>query len=344
MSTISAVSPTPTTNSNLIRSEWTPPTRWDDSSSTPDDRAWIESLAALGLRSKACSAFECGDYYIPILVYRDHYVRLGRATCQCKTCRDCGTGRMRVHRMYRENPQRFEIITSQSCRTLSLTIHYSTPCATPAEYLARVHSHRADLARLRSRMVQEFKGEHGYTATPEFDRHLRDVVWRVYFVGYDPGHWWFAHEWQRIVGMSAACSSRKRGSNEAKDGLRWTMDAIDRILMLPGAERAIWEAAMQGYRLTSSVGCLRAVEVDAKPSVPDSGDPAAPYGRCPCGCNGILERPDDQSPAPRSWFDTNFTLVDTGGIKTYSAKNRSNLGAAGEGRPHKAAISPSPPS
>src|ERR1700685_4034670 len=182
----------------VVRSEWTPPSTWTDSHS-PDDRAWIEGLAALGLRSKACSAFECGDYYIPILVYRDHYVRLGRATCQCKTCRDCGTGKMRVHRMYRENPARFEAITSESCRTLTLTIHYSTPCATPAEYLQRVHSHRADLSRLRSSMVDEFKGEHGYTATPEFDRHLRDVVWRVYFLGYDPGHWWFAQKRQRSI-------------------------------------------------------------------------------------------------------------------------------------------------
>lgn len=326
------------------RRMWSPPSSWEESGCTPDERAWIEAMADLGLHSKACSAFECGDYYIPILVYGDHYVRLGRATCQCKTCRDCGTGKMRVHRIYKENPGRFAAITSESCRTFRLTIHHSTPSTSIADYMVRVWESRAALAMWRRNMQKEFGDDYGYTVTPEFDPRMRDVRWRVYYVGRDPGHQWFAGAWQRAVGLQAQCESKRRGPDqEAKDGLRWTMDAINDLLTLPGAMRAQWEAAMQGYRFTSSVGALRGVEVDAMPAVPDSGDPTAPYGRCPCGCGGALERPDTHTAAPRSYFDSHFRIVDTGAIKTYSAKNRAKVGVPYSDSSIPAAIAPSPP-
>jgi hypothetical protein len=324
--------------------QWSPPSAWEDSGCTPDDRAWIEAMADRGLYSKACSAFECGDYYIPILLFDNHYVRLGCATCQCKTCRDCGNGKMRVHRIYKSNPERFSIITSQSSRTLRLTAHYSTPAPTIDAYLDRVESRRNDLATLRRQLEREFSGDIGYTATPEYDPHLRDVVWRVYYLGYDPGHRWFAAAWQQIVGMSAQCESRRRApEQESRDGLRWMMDAITDVLMLPGIRRAQWEAALQGRRHTTCVGCMRGVQVESMPQVPESGDPAAPYGRCPCGCGGVLERPDVHQPAMRSWFDSHFHIVDTGGIKTYSAKNRSKVGAEYTIPPTYLAGSPSPP-
>jgi hypothetical protein len=303
---------------NTPGDQWLPPQPWEGSALTHDERAWIEALAALGLRSKATSAFTCGDYYVPILVYENHYVRLGRATCQAKTCRDCGTGRMQAHRIYLSNRPRFEAITSAACRTLRLTVSYAAPAASIDDYIARVLAHRPDLATLGRRMRRDLPGDAGYMASVEFDPRLQDVTFRIYYVGYDPHHQWFRSEWQRIIGLRAECESKHWRSDQAGDALRWTLDAIVPILMLAGRERAAWEAGMQGHRFRSSAGSLRGVEAEVKESNMID-DAAAPFGRCPCGCGGALRRPDSHNPNTHSHFAERYRILDFGRLKPYSA-------------------------
>ena len=317
---LSQIETHPTTN----RADWIPPAgEWEKSA---DTRQWIETMAQLGLRSKACSAFECGDYYVPITWHHDHYVRLGRTTCQCKTCHNCGTGKMRLHRMHLSNPERLEVITSDSCRTLKLIVHYSTPAASLPAYIQRVHSHKSDINRMRRRYEREFKGKWGHLVTPEFDPRAQTVTWRMYFIGYDPGHKWFERTWQRIVGLQASCESLRRGpEQEAVDGLRWTLDGILALLELKGADRAAWETAMQSYRFTTCVGSMRGVETAGMTQKPK--DPDAPWGRCPCGCGGALEKATSKTPAPLSSYKEKYKIIEIGPVKTYGHKNRSKVGA-----------------
>ena len=330
-----ATAATPTINLNdprlhtehLDPAPWQPPHPWPEAGLTHDERRWIDAMAALRLPPKATAAFTCGAYYNPLLTYSDHYIQLGRATCQCETCRDCGTGKMRAHRMYRANPARYAIITSEDCRTVRLVVHYEEPAATLDAYITRVLSHRRHLSSLRRKMRRDFgQHEHGYTACTEFDPRRRDVIFRLYYVGYDPHHGWFRSEWQRIIGLAATCESKAWSADRSKDALRWTLDSILPILMLPGAERAAWEKAMQGNRFTSSVGCLRGV--DTGEVAEKEKDSEAPHGYCPCGCGGALTKPDGHDPNTLEHFQSSYKIVGFGPIKTYDAY-RSKVNRAG---------------
>src|SRR5580704_15061228 len=85
---------------------WQPPAPWDESRHIDADRrAWIESLAAHDLRSKADGGFTCREFYRKTMGFSNHFAALGRTTCHCKSCRNCGTGKMRAHRIYSADPE-----------------------------------------------------------------------------------------------------------------------------------------------------------------------------------------------------------------------------------------------
>lgn len=325
-----------------ISEEWNPPSPWDSAGKSWDQRHWIERLATLGLCSKATNGFTCGYYFIRV-ADGSHCVRLGRVTCGEKSCRNCGTGAMRIHRLSRSDPKRFAVIIGQDCRTLRLVVSYAEPADSLADYIARIRHDRRYLRALRRKMRREFgQSEHGYMMSVELDPAHRDVIFRVYYAGYDPGHRWFSREWLLIVGLQAACTSKYHSEEKAADALRWMLDSYVPMLMLDGRSRAEWEHALDGYRLTSCVGSLRGAAIDDKAAEEEDDDR---YGRCPCGCGEKLRKPDDHTPHPLEWFQERYKIVEFGSLCHYGAY-RGKVNAPGHRIPEfrqPASIFRSPP-
>ncbi len=208
MSTLPPVS-TPTIDLNDPRlvsdpAQWSPPPCWDEL--TSDQQSAVLALADLDLYGKATDLCTCNLYFIKILEYANHWVRVGKATCHAKfACRNCGSSEGRAHRLWSTNKQRFKAITEEVTRTLHLKVPYSTPAATLAEYRDRVLLAKAHLRRLRRVLRHR---DIGFLMAVEPDPKMCDVFLRLYYVGPDPTPRGIRHEWQLIVGKGATCESK----------------------------------------------------------------------------------------------------------------------------------------
>src|SRR6266702_7367683 len=90
-----------------------------------DRRSAANLLMNLGLEPKASSLATCNLFYVPILEYKDHWARVGQATCHLKfACIDCGTGVNRAHRLISVAPNRYHKITQEVTRTIRLTLYH----------------------------------------------------------------------------------------------------------------------------------------------------------------------------------------------------------------------------
>src|SRR5215469_3949747 len=283
-----------------------------------DRQVWVEQLVTYGLLPKATSAATCAKFFREILVYADHYRRLGKTTCHLMSCRNCGTGKMRAHRLWSKDEARFHAITSDYTRTMWLNILHESPSPTIAEYWDRV---RADCARFRSfcKAVRANYDDAGWLYSVELDAKRRYVAFRVYYVGRDMHHSWISKTWQRIVGnvgVTPLTETRATWLN-APEALRWTLDSFSQILMLPGARRAEWELHKH-MRLSNSGGTLRGTNIDHEGDAQkDASNPEAPYGYCPCGCRGAIQRSQDHMPHPLSHYAA-IPHIDFGPLRNYA--------------------------
>jgi hypothetical protein len=293
---------------------WSPPRCWDEL--TTDQQSAVMSLADLGLYGKATDLCTCNLYFIKILEYSNHWVRVGKATCHAKfACRNCGSGKMRAHRLWSTNKRRYEALVEDVTRTLHLTVPFATPAASLAEYRERVQLAKSHLRRLRRVLRHR---DIGFLMSIEPDPTLRDVMLRLYYVGPDPTPRGIQHEWSLIAGKGARCTS-KCFWDSPRDALKWMLDSSARVLELPGPERAAWEHAFQGYRMTSSCGSLRGFDLEdvAVEDVPQNE--AAPYGYCPCGCGGIVTKSQHHAPTLLESLASQHTQVEFGPLSDYIA-------------------------
>jgi hypothetical protein len=321
LSTIPLVSISPEdpslTTTTTTTTTWQPPQSWAELDLPRDQQSAAEALADLGLWTKATNLCTCGKYFIPILQYSNHWARLGKATCHHKfACRGCGTGKSRVHRLFTVAPERFAFIISDVTRTMSLSIRHDSPCATLLEYRARIKADKLFMRRMRQKHL--CGRDVGYIMAVEPDPRMCDVTFRVYYVGPILENKDIRQCWQSIVGMRGHATSKVMW-DDPREALRWTLDASCHILMLPGAERAAWEAAFQGYRMTSSCGALRGIDLD-EPATEEGTprDPAAPYGYCPCGCGGVVTKADRHSAASLTTLASRFRQLSFGPLKDYA--------------------------
>jgi hypothetical protein len=303
---------------------WSPPIPWDHLTIDRDARAWVEELVRHGLVPKANGAVTCGKFFRKILEYSDHWVRAGCSTCHLMSCRNCGRGKMRAHRIYTKNPVGYMFMVAQDSRTIRLVVSHATPCDDKRSYRQRVESDKRYVAAFRRRVRRDFGGGPtgpGFLLSVELDVARRDSIYRLYYVGPRISHGWIQEQWQQIVGVQAECTSKFRFQDKSPDALRDTLDSLTPILMLPGPERAAWEEAFQGFRFTATIGSLRGVKPER--AVDDdykTGDPAAPYGLCPCGCNGVVQKSSFHSPLTLTQLSQQFKEVDFGPLKYYSAR------------------------
>jgi hypothetical protein len=298
---------------------WQPPIPLDSLELDRDRRAWIEALSAHN-PAKATGGATCGKFFRKILEYANHWVRAGRTTCHLATCRNCGRGKMRAHRIYAKNPTAYAWMVDQESRTLRLTISYGTIADSRAAYRQRIDSQKRQLALFRRRLRRDFGPNAGLITSVELDPTLRDVIFRGYYVGPRLGHQWIRDNWRQLIGLSANSESKHHDRDRSKNALRDTLDSLTSVLVLPGAERSAWEQAFDGFHFTSSSGSLRGI----KPNAPiedeyKSEDPAAPYGRCPCGCNGIVEKSEFHNPMTLDELATGYKQLDFGPLSYYTA-------------------------
>jgi len=297
---------------------WQPPQPWAELDLSRDHQSAAQALADLGLRVKATNLCTCNKYFIPILEYSNHWARLGKVTCHHKfACRTCGTGKSRVHRLFTVAPKRFAIITSEVTRTMSLTVRHDSPASSLATYRDRVKGDKRYMRRMRQKFLHG--RDVGYIMAVELDPKMQDVTFRVYYVGPIASNKDIRYCWQSIVGMQAQATSKVMW-DDPKDALRWTLEASCHILMLPGAERAEWEEAFQGYRMSSACGVFRSIDLD-NPDVEgdeSAGDSAAPYGYCPCGCGGVVTKSERHGDASLTTMSSRFRDLSFGSLKDYT--------------------------
>lgn len=322
---ISAVVPSPSSSIDLndpqlttIPAAWAPPSCYDELSR--DECLTVDALAAMDLYGKATDLCTCCRYFIRILEFGTHWARLGKATCHLKfACRNCGTGKSRAHRLWTVNAKRYAAITEDVTRTLRLTIPYSAPSASVEEYRVRVESAKAHLQSLRARIRRQLRNRQvGLLSMVEMDPKLQFVAFRIYYVGPDPTPRGLRHEWRELAGAGATSESRTAWDSGA-DALRWMLDGSTAVLMLQGEDRATWERVFQGFRLTSSCGSLRGIDLDAPVSEDDVRDAAAPYGYCPCGCGGVVEKAKRHAPTSLTRLTFEYDRVEFGPLKDYCA-------------------------
>lgn len=305
---------------------WQPPRDWDSLDLDPDRRTWIQGMADLGLRSKATGACTCGAFFRRILEYSDHWTRAGRTTCHIFTCRNCGRGKMRAHRAAMSNPSAYAWATLQDSRTIRLTIEHDAASGSRAEYRARVQGDKKYLSLFKRRLRREFGPDAGLSISVELDPAMRDTFFRLYYVGPSSlHHSWIARQWEAITGLGkflrVAATSRSWSREQSSDALRWMLDSHIPILMLHGRERAQWEEAFGGFRFSASSGSLRGISSDDADVTTEPGaDPAAPYGYCPCGCGGVIQRSRPSDPQSSTEISLMYKQVDFGGaLRNYHA-------------------------
>lgn len=299
---------------------WSPPIPWPDADLDLDQRQLIEGFAAADMRAKASSAFTCRSFFRLILQYADHWGRLGRTTCHCKMCRNCGSGKMRAHRIFAADPKRFMAMASQPCRTVRLTVPHATPAPNLDSYMARIRSDQRHLRTLRRRLRQfvPSSSPHGYYPSVEPDPKMQNVSFRLYYVGGYADHQWFASTWQQIIGLGARCESRSWHKDDAKDALRWTLNSLCDLLLLPAAKRIPWERALESIRLGSPVGCLRGLtEAGDDVDTSTNTDDPAPYGYCPCKCGGVITK-GSHEPNTLTHFASTIRQLSFGPLSDYA--------------------------
>jgi hypothetical protein len=320
MSTQAAVLPSFTNidpNSPQLISDlctWSPPPCWDEL--TGDQQSAVMSLADLALYGKATDLCTCNLYFVKLLEFGNHWARVGKATCHAKfACRNCGSGKMRVHRLWSTNRRRFEALTEDVTRTITLTVPFASPSASLAEYRDRVKLAKSHLRRLRSRLQHP---DVGFLMAVEPDPARRDVKLRLYYVGPDPTPHGIRHEWTRIAGRGARCDSKCMWDSP-RDALKWMLDATGKVLELSGAERAAWEHAFQNERMTSASGALRGFDVEEPAPEDAPTDEIAPYGYCPCGCGGIVTKAAHHAPTSLGTLGRQHAQVEFGPLSDYIA-------------------------
>lgn len=222
---------------------------------------------------------------------------------------------MRAHRMWCKDEARFHSITSQLTRTLWLSVYHEKPCATVEDYFARV---KADFPKFRAfcKILRSKSDTAGWFYSVELDAKRRYVAFRVYYIGWDPKHVTINHIWKDIAGDNATAESEPYWSSAA-DALRWTLDSYRHILDLPGGKRAEWELHKH-CRLSNSGGSLRGINIDhdGEPQK-DSENKEAPYGYCPCGCGGVIEKSKDHASRPITEY-ANIPFLDFGPLRAYA--------------------------
>lgn len=285
---------------------------------SPDNQLWVEQLIAYGLLPKASSAATCKKFFREILTFADHYRRLGKTTCHLMSCRNCGTGGMRAHRLWTKDESRFHSITEGYTRTMWLSIMHDEPTETVAEYWDRVYE---DMPKFRSFMnlIKARFADAGWLYSVELDPKRRYVAFRVYYVGHDMGHGWIERKWRHHIGQVGVrpMSDTRCYSEEGKVALRWVLDSFSGILALGGSKRAEWEFYKR-TRLSNSGGTLRGTNIDheGEPQK-DQASPNAPYGYCPCGCGGVIERSQDHKPHPLDYYK-DIPNLDFGPLRDYA--------------------------
>jgi hypothetical protein len=283
-------------------------------------------MVALDLLPKSTSAVTCRQFFRKILEFSSHWCRVGKTTCHLFTCRNCGTGKMRAHRLWAADPRRHQFIVDELTATARLTIRYSAPCDSLEAYRARIAHDVTYVRALWRQLRRKFHGS-GFIRSVELDPRRQDVIFRIYYVGEEFRYAWLAKHWQRILtelpggrrGVQALTDEYKSCWENGADALRWTLDSLTDVLMLRGPERAQWEKAFEGFRLTASVGVLRGAKLDAEIElIPLSDDPDAPFGRCPCGCGGAVVKSDHHEPMTLTQLSTQYEQVDIGPLRDYA--------------------------
>jgi len=258
------------------------------------------SLASLDLEPKAMSLCTCGKWFIPILEYKDHFGRSGRATCHLKmACENCGTGRAQAHRLFTVALERFRKITAEVTRTIEITISHTFSCNSPFEYRDRVQADKLKFSRIRKKYLMG-----GVISSVALDPEMKDVTFRVYHVGKIANK-----HWEKI---GASC---RIAWDNPVDALRWVLGGCEEIIKLSGPERAQWEAAFQGCRLTSSCGTLRGMELDEPEG--DAVNAEAPYGYCPCGCGGVVTKATSHKSESALSLSVRYKILSFGPLKDY---------------------------
>jgi len=305
-----------------IDPSWKPIIPWDELNLDRDRRSLVEGLVARGMLPKADGVSTCGAFFRKILEFSDHWARVGRTTCHLMSCRNCGRGKMRAHRIYVRDEVVYVMMVEQDSRTMRLSITYADSCPDKITYRQRVQRDKRYLAAFRRRLRRKFGKDAGTVMSVELDPKLQDSIFRVYYVGPTLHHNWIAENWQQIVGLRAQSTSKWNFRDKSPDALRDTLDSLVPILMLPGDERAAWEEAFTGFRLTASSGSLRGAHPERE--VEDgfkSKDPDAPWGRCPCGCNGIIEKPAHHAPLTLAQLSQQYEELDFGPLKYYGGSS-----------------------
>lgn len=294
---------------------WKPIIPWEELNLSLDRRTLVEELVAKGLNAKADGACTCGSFFRKILEYSDHWALVGRTTCHLMSCRNCGRGKMRAHRIFMRNVVAYSWMTSQDSRTIRLTIEHAEPCPDEAGYRLRIQADKKFLVKFRRRVRRHIGKGAGILSSVELDPRRRDSIFRLYYVGPELCGSWIRSQWQRIVGLGAASESKAYPAEKSPQALRYVLDSLTLFLMLPAKERARWEEAFQGFRLLSSWGSLRGIadrEEDGK-----SDDPAAPYGRCPCGCGGVIEKSTYHAPLTMAQLSEQYRDLELGQLRYY---------------------------